>query len=280
MKLWVVGAKGLLGSSLKKKAPNSIGSSKDEADVTSLSSLRAFLNKHPGITHIVNASAFSLVDLAEKEKESAYLVNAIGPENLGIIAKEMGAKMIHISTDYVFPGNVHRPLHEEDLVSPVNYYGETKLEGEKRLLSVFPSACIIRTACLFGKGGKNFVARMFDLIQEKDEIYLSDDQTNSPTYVEHLTEVILKMLNRSGIYHFSNQGEASKYTFGKEIYDFAKANGIEVKTKKIIPVKSSHFPECCSRPMYSSFDLSKIAKIVGNPAPWQEALMTFLESTL
>lgn len=280
MRLWVVGAKGLLGSSLKKMAPNSIGSSKNEADVTSLISLQAFVKQHPGITHIVNASAFSLVDLAEKEKERAYLVNAIGPENLGKIAKEIGAKMVHVSTDYVFPGNVERPLHEEDEVSPVNYYGKTKLEGEKRLESVFPTACILRTSSLFGKGGKNFVARMVDQILEKEEIYLSDDQINSPTFVEDLAEVILKMLNHSGLYHFSNRGEASKFTFGEEIFDFAKAKGIKIKTTKIIPVKRNHFPECCPRPTYSSFDLSKIAKIVGNPVSWQEALRTFLESTL
>src|SRR3989338_4969726 len=183
MKLWVVGSNGLLGSSLLRKAPRSIGSSKQEADVTSIQSLRAFVKKNPGITHIVNASAFSLVDLAEKNRESAYLVNAIGPENLGILAKEIGAKIVHISTDYVFPGDLDRPLCEEDFVCPVNYYGETKLEGEKRVLRVFPSVCIIRTASLFGKGGKNFVAKIFDLLREKEEIYLSADQTNSPTYV-------------------------------------------------------------------------------------------------
>ena len=226
MKLWIVGVNGLLGSSLKNAVPISVGSSKTEADVTSLPSLRSFMNRHPGITHIINASAFSLVDLAEKQRESAYLVNAIGPENLGVIAREWGVKIIHISTDYVFPGNIDRPLHEQDLVSPVNYYGETKLEGEKRLLSVFPSGCILRTSSLFGKGGKNFVARIVDLIQEKEEIFLSDDQFNSPTYVEHFVEVVLKMRDQSGVYHFSNQGDASKYRFGKEIFNFAKAKSL------------------------------------------------------
>lgn len=280
MKLWVVGRKGLLGSSLALRSKGCVTSTKEEADVTHLSSLQSFVKKHPGITHIVNATAFSLVDLAEEKKTPAYLVNAIGPENLGKIAHELGAKLVHISTDYVFGGEIARPLHEGDFVAPVNHYGKTKLEGERRLIAVFPEACILRTSCLFGRGGKNFVAKMFDLFREKEVVYLADDQQNSPTYVEDLTSAILKMMDQSGLYHFSNRGFATKYSFGKAIYAFAKQRNLTIKTKEIIPVKSSHFPECCARPMYSVFDVSKIAKILGNPAPWEEALMTFLESAI
>lgn len=281
MKIWIVGVRGLLGSALLRHAPISVGSTREDADICNFASLEAFVKKHLGITHILNCSAFSLVDLAEEKKDEAYQVNGIGPENLGKIAKRIGAKIIHISTDYVFPGNIQRPLHEDDLVGPVNYYGKTKREGEMRLLTVCPSACIIRTAALFGKGGKNFVAKLFDLFREKEEIFLSDDQINSPTCVDALSRVILQMLEQEGIYHFSNQGTSTKYSFGSEIFAFAKERGLKIKTKRIIPVPSSTFKACCPRPLYSALDSSKIAKVLAlRIAPWEEALQTFLEGFL
>ncbi len=282
MKIWIVGAGGLLGSSLVAKAPkNSIASTRTDVDVCDFQALEVFVTKHPDITHIVNCAALAQVDIAEKKFDAAHRINAIGPENLGRIASKIGAKIIHISTDYVFPGDLHRPLHEEDSVGPVNHYGKTKLEGERRLLSVFPSACILRTSCLFGHGGKNFVARMFNLFKEKEEILLANDQTNSPTYVEDFSQVILQMLERDGVYHFSNRGMATKYSFGSEIFTFAKKVGLKIKTQRLIPVPSSTFTACCPRPMFTVFDISKIAKVLKKPiAPWEESLHTFLEGFL
>lgn len=274
MKIWVVGSDGLLGKAIRAD----VRSNKEEADITKLSSLRSFAIKNPGITHIINASAYSQVDLAETNRDNAYQVNALGPENLGVIASEIGAKVIHISTDYVFPGNVFRPLHEKDIVGPVNYYGETKLEGEQRLLSIAPSSCIIRTSALFGKGGKNLTAKLLQMFQENEEIFLANDQLNSPTFTSDLSEMILKMFKESGIFHFSNKGTATKYDFGLEIYHFVKEK-MNLKAKLLHSVSSATFPSSCKRPIYSVFDTTKIERI----APirdWKSALHSFLEKAL
>jgi dTDP-4-dehydrorhamnose reductase len=275
MKIWVVGADGLLG----KAIPASVSSNKQQADITNIHSLRNFAKENSGITHIVNASAYSMVDLAETNRDLAFQVNAKGPENLGIIAQEIGAKVIHVSTDYVFPGNINRPLHEEDQVGPVNYYGETKLEGEFRLLSIAPKSCIIRTSALFGSGGKSFISKLLQLFQDREEIYLANDQINSPTSVNDLSAAIMQMLDHSGIYHFSNMGEATKFDFGRAIFAFAKSKNIQLKTKYLHSVPSSTFPSPCKRPMFSVFDTSKVQKLV-SIRRWKDALHSFLEEVL
>lgn len=275
MKLWVVGCDGLLGKSI----PAEVRSTKLEADITNLHSLREFAKQHVGLTHIINASAYSLVDLAETNRTLAHQVNAVGPENLGRIANEIGAKVIHVSTDYVFPGTILRPLHEEDPVAPINYYGETKLEGEQRLVSIAPDSCVIRTSALFGTGGKSFITKLLQLFQEKDEIFLANDQINSPTLVDDLSGCILQMLDQSGTYHFSNQGQATKFDFGQAIFAFLKERNITVQTKILHSVPSSTFPSACKRPMYSVFDTSKIQKHL-KIRGWREALHHYLRDVL
>lgn len=275
VKLWVVGSQGLLGSTVSAMAKDAVLSTKSEADVADLSSLQKFADQNPGITHIINCSAYSLVDLAEKEKERAHSINAIGPENLGKIGSKIHARVIHISTDYVFPGNETRSLTEEDPVNPLNFYGKTKLEGEQRLLACLPSACVIRTSALFGKGGKNFVAKMLQMFREKEEVLLANDQWNSPTLADDLSRAILEMLDQSGIYHFSNGGKASKFTFGSAMY----AQSFKKKeTLRLVSVPSSFFPSFCPRPMYSVFDTTKISKKLSHPIrPWEDALTAFLQ---
>ena len=280
MKIWVIGANGLLGSSLYRQMPTlCVPSTKTEADIANLNSLRAFAKCHPGITHIVNCSAFSLVDLAETRRPEAHQINALGPENLGRIAQEIQAKVVHISTDYVFPGDLLRPLHEEDFVKPLNYYGETKWEGEKRLLAALPSACVIRTSALFGSGGKNFIANIFRMFLEKEEILLVDDQCNSPTFVEDLSLAIIQMLDTSGLYHFSNRGVATKFSFVSAMYRHALQKGIPVATKKLVAVPSSTFASLCRRPAYSVFDTSKMEQRLPIRT-WEEALHSFLQGNL
>jgi len=274
MRLWITGAKGLLGSALAKLAPpSSIITDRSQVDITDLASLRFFVRSHPDITHIINAAAFSLVDLAETRREEAFQGNVIGPENLAVIASEIRAQLIHISTDYVFEGNFKNPLKETDPVLPQNYYGETKLEGEMRVQSIFPKTLIIRTSWIFGSGGKNFVAKFWQMLQEKKEISLTNDQWGRPTYVMDLAKTILEMLDQSGIYHFANLGIATKFSFGSLMQELAQFYKHLTLTKKIHAVPSSTFPALCKRPIYSAFDTTKIEAVLKKPIrTWQEAL--------
>ena len=277
MKIWIVGALGLVGSALREAAPSALATSRLDADIADIGSLSSFVEKHPGITHIVNCAAFSLVDASESRRSEAMQGNAEGPENLGIIAKGIGARLVHISTDYVFPGDLRRPLKETDPTAPPNFYGETKLEGERRLSAILPQACIIRTSSVFGKGGKNFLSKLLQIFQEKEEIFLNDDQWGRPTYAPDLAQGILRMLDVSGLYHFANAGAATKYTFGCAMKSLDEEAGIQVRTKKLAGTPGFAFPSLCKRPLYSVFDTSKIEQVLKTPIrPWQEALKEFL----
>jgi dTDP-4-dehydrorhamnose reductase len=274
MKLWVTGANGLVGSCLKPFAQLATG---HEVDITDLSRLKKFVSQNPGITHIVNSAAQAGVDPAETHKEETFKVNAIGPENLGLIASEIGASLLHLSTDYVFRGDLKRPLKETDEVAPCNHYGMTKLEGEKRLAAVFPKACILRISWVFGRGGKNFIAKLLQFFQTQEVVRLTNDQWGRPTYASDLAPIILKMLDKSGIYQFANAGVATKYEFGALMLELLKETGIPLKIKRLESVPGSTFPSPAIRPIYSAFDTSKIERELKiHIRPWQEALKEFL----
>ncbi len=276
MKLWIAGVNGLLGSTLYKAAAgNCLGTGHSDVDIGEEAAVKDFVNRYPGITHIVNCAAFSLVDLAESKREEAYRANALGPENLAKIAKESGIKLVHISTDYVFPGDVHRPLVETDPVGPCNYYGQTKLEGEEKVRKILPSACIVRTSWIFGEGGKNFVAKLLQLLMGPNEIRLTDDHWGRPTYAPDLADALLRLLDSSGTYHFANAGVATKYEFGLAMRDEAAALGFPIAAKSILAVPSSTFPSPCKRPAYSGFNTAKIEKKI-QIRSWKEALREYL----
>jgi dTDP-4-dehydrorhamnose reductase len=238
-------------------------------DIGRWSEVEAFIKSHPGITHIVNCAAFTQVDAAEERREEAFLTNAVGPENL----LRTGCKLIHISTDYVFPGAVKEEQTEEGSVAPCNYYGETKLEGERRVLP--GGACVIRTSWVFGNGGHSFVAKLWRMMQTEAEIRLTDDQWSKFTYAPDLANAILLMLNQTGLYQYANSGVASRYEFGVAMLEEAKALGLPVRVERILPVPGSMFPTPCKRPAYSAMDTGKIAPFV-MIRHWKEALREFL----
>lgn len=274
MLLWITGSKGLLGSALsaKCKAVLHIETGR-EVDIADREAVIAFMEKNPGITHIINCAAFSQVDAAEDCKTEAYRTNALGPENLAIVAKEVNAKLIHISTDYVFSGKERRLLTEKDPVGPCSYYGETKLIGEEKALE--HSACVIRTSWIFGSGGKNFVSKLLKMLQTQKEIRLTDDQWGRFTYAPDLAEAILQMLDRNGLYQFANAGVATKYEFGLAMREEAFLMRYPIMTEAIIPVPGSAFPAPCQRPTYSAFDTAKIEAIIPI-RHWRQALRDFL----
>lgn len=275
--LWITGSRGLLGSALLSKCKAALHldvvATGKEVDVADLRALRAFAKGHRAITHIVNCSAFSEVDKAQSQPEEAFRTNAIGPENLALLAKEMGAHLIHISTDYVFSGPRRVPFTETDLPMPCNVYGKTKLEGEKRALAL--GACVIRTSWLFGVGGKNFVPKTMEMLRSREEVRLTDDQWSKFTYAPDLSEAILQMLDQRGLFQFANEGVVSRYEFGVALWEEALAMGYKIAAKKVVPVPGSTFAAACERPVYSALDTGKIEKIVP-VRPWRAALKDFL----
>jgi dTDP-4-dehydrorhamnose reductase len=272
--LWITGSRGLLGSALSAKCKSILHfETAREVDIADRDAVYGFLKNNPGITYIINCAAFSRVDAAENCREEAYRTNALGPENLAIMARDFNAKLIHISTDYVFSGKVKRPLTEKDPVGPCSYYGETKLIGEERALA--HSACVIRTSWIFGSGGKNFVSKLLKMLQTQKEIRLTDDQWGRFTYAPDLADAILRMLDQTGLYQFANIGIATKYEFGLAMREEAFLMRFPIMTEAIIPVPSAAFPASCERPDYSAFDTLKIESLIPI-RHWRQALRDFL----
>ena len=248
MKIFIVGAYGMLGSDLRKVLKNYeliIPSSKD-LDITNQNQVSQFFNENsPNI--VINCAAYTAVDNCENNYNEAYEVNAIGPKNLAISCNKLNIPLIHISTDYVFDGNKKSPLIEEDKIGPKTVYGKTKSEGEKFIQEFTKKYFIIRTSWLFVIHGKNFVQTMLNLSKDHEEIRVVNDQIGSPTYCYDLAISISELLNSNkyGIYHITNKGECSWYEFAKKIFEIAK------KDVNVIPVTTAEFPRPAPRPHYS-----------------------------
>jgi len=285
MKLWITGAKGLVGTALKNRSRNeqidSIATTRQEVDISSLKHIKDFLHSQAGkdVTHIINCAAYTNVDQAEKEPDFAHQINAIGPENLGNVAHNFDLKLIHLSSDYVFGIAGDKPFTENDPCKPVSTYARTKYEGEQRLLDIFPQACILRTSWVFGQGGKNFVSSILDRIQKEEKIYVASDQRNRLTYVQDLSQVILSLLCHSGIFHFANRGETSRFEVAQQMLETAQDRGIPLACKEVFAVNSSTFPQLAQRPIYSALDTTKIENLLGiAPRSWETTIKEFIHA--
>lgn len=280
MKILVTGAYGQLGNeinSLAAKYPEwqFLFTDVDSLDITNESALEIyFKDNKPGF--VVNCAAYTAVDKAETDIETARKVNAVAPKLLGKYSKKVGAKLIHISTDYVFDGEAFTPYSEEDKVNPKGVYGETKLQGEQNCLLENHESIIIRTSWLYSSFGGNFVKTMLRLSKEQGKLKVVYDQVGTPTYAADLANAILSIIEISidepekfvsGIYHYSNEGVASWYDFAKAIFEIS-----EVKCA-VSPVRSAEFPTPAKRPNFSILDKSKIKNTFGITIPyWRESL--------
>jgi len=241
-----------------------------ELDITKKNQVFDFFNNND-FSWCVNCAAYTDVDKAESEKQIAHQVNELGVSNLAHACKEFKAKLIHISTDFVFSGKSSIPYSENDKAEPMSVYGYSKLEGERSIDSIFNDYFIIRTSWLYSEHGKNFFKTMLNLSKIKNEINIIFDQIGAPTYAGDLVKVILKIIalesDKFGLYHYSNEGVASWYDFAMAIID-------ENKYKVIVnPIRTGQYPAAATRPKYSVLDKSKIIKAFQIEIPyWRHSL--------
>lgn len=245
-----------------------------DLDIADIKSVNEFFTKYkPDI--IINPAAFTNVDLCESMEDEAFKANAIGARNIAIAAENIGAKLIHISTDYVFDGEGTVPYREYDVPNPQSVYGKTKLMGEEYVREFCSKYFIMRTAWLYGYNGKNFVKTIIKTAREKGHLDVVDDQRGTPTNAEDLAYHILKIasMEEYGIYHCTGNGECTWYDFAKRIVEYA---GIQCS---VDPMKSNKLKRAAKRPSYSVLDNMMLRCTVGDEMrDWEKALKVYIEN--
>jgi dTDP-4-dehydrorhamnose reductase len=294
--VWLIGCKGMLGTELslllEKSGLPFVGTDRD-IDITDAEALRHFAGQFAGkqsIGWIINCAAYTAVDKAEDDAENCRRLNTLGAGNTAACAKNIGARLIHLSTDYVFDGSpqdVPRPYCEDDSTNPIGIYGLTKRDGELAVLEKNPCSYIIRTSWLYGRHGNNFVHTMLRLMNEQDEVKVVDDQRGSPTWAFDLASTVLafvKTVNSGksvpfGIYHYTNEGNITWFDFAKEIFRQGRKLGRITKDCAVKPCTSAEFPAKVKRPVFSVLDKGKIKAELGIDVPeWEKSLTKFLEN--
>jgi dTDP-4-dehydrorhamnose reductase len=274
-KIIVFGASGQLGHCIQKVAHQQgftdiyfpVESEANILDEAALQNL--FATQQP--QYCINCAAYTAVDKAETDVDTARKVNKDGAANLARLCQAHGATLVHISTDFVFDGNTSLPLTEDLPASPISVYGLTKLEGEQAIAELLTQHYILRTSWLYSEYGNNFVKTMLRLGTERDELNIIADQVGTPTYAIDLATTILYIINHDnrqyGIYHYSNEGVTSWYDFAVGIFDIS---GTQVKAN---PIRTSQYPTPAARPAFSVMDKAKIKSTFSLSIPyWRHSL--------
>ena len=270
----ITGAHGQLGKELERRISFShsvVSLSKNDLDITEEDEVKKMITQlRPQI--IIHAAAFTAVDQCEIDRKKAFEVNGLGTANVALAANRVGARMFYISSDYVFDGNKQSPYLEEDVPNPQSTYGMSKWMGEQLVLSI-NKGTVIRTSWLYGHDGKNFVKTMLELAQKNKEISVVNDQVGSPTYVNDLVETILYLFDKKdGIYHISNSGSCSWYTFAKAIFEEAGFN-----SKLVHPTTTEDYGALAPRPHLSILEHKALLREnIPIPRPWNEAIKEFI----
>lgn len=279
MNILVTGANGQLGHEMQRVAKSSnhnyiftdVADGYEKLDITNIEDIRNMVKKN-NVDIIVNCAAYTNVDKAESDYDTANLINNTAAGNLATAMKEAGGTLIHISTDYVFQGDRNTPCQEDWATNPLGVYGKTKLAGEAAIATTGCNSIIIRTAWLYSQWGKNFVKTMQSLTATHDTLKVVFDQVGTPTFAGDLADVIAHIINtgqtdKTGIYHFSNEGVCSWYDFAKLICK------LSCNTCDINPCYSEEFPSPVKRPHFSVLDKKKIKETFGIKVPyWTDSL--------
>lgn len=285
MRVWVIGANGMLGQDLLAELKNhdcEVVATDREIDITDKFTLNVF-GAAQKIDTIVNCAAYTAVDKAEDDVDAAEKLNATAALNIADVAAILDATLIHISTDYVFDGTSDFALTEDAPTNPLGIYGKTKLAGEKNIEeSAARKYFIIRTAWLYGKCGKNFVDTMLNLMRTRSEIGVVADQWGTPTRTTDLSRAICAIIfsgsKNYGIYHYSGEGKTNWHRFAEKIYAFGKEFGLIENECKINPLTSAQYPTRAVRPQFSLLSKDKIKQEFNLEIPkWEDALRDYLK---
>lgn len=283
MNVLLLGSSGQLGRTLIDSAPEHVRLEhfdRQSVDVTDLNSVNATVNRvRPQF--VVNAAAYTNVDGAESESKTAYRVNSDAVASIATAASNVGASVIHVSTDFVFDGKSRIPYEPADAAVPSSVYGESKLEGEQRLREILPdSSAVIRTSWLYSRYGHNFVKTMLGLMQSRESLNVVADQVGSPTWTASLSDVVWAAVGdrfSAGIYHWTDFGETSWYDFAREIQGIAYELGLFDKMIPVNPIESSEYPTAAMRPAYSVLDCSTTREAFGvSQVEWRRNLQAML----
>lgn len=232
---------------------------------------------------VVNCAAYTAVDKAEEEPDLAARINRDSAGELARGAAASGARLIHVSTDFVFDGSRNRPYLEEDLGNPLGVYGRSKWEGEQRVWEAMPEVVILRTAWVYAAHGRNFARTILRLAGEREQLRVVDDQVGTPSWTADIARAILALVrtDASGTYHFTNEGVASWYDFALAIVEEARALGMDLALRELLPISTEEYPTPAARPPYSVLSKQKIRPLYGQIIPhWRESLRAMLRELI
>ena len=281
-KILVTGSNGQLGQCLKQQLQNTgdiscYFATREDLDITNNDVVHQFFGEH-NFDYCINTAAYTNVEKAESEQKEAFLINAEGAYNLVKACKKYNVVLLHISTDYVFDGMAKTPYQEQDPTNPLNVYGASKLKGEQHIGDTWNKHFIIRTSWLYSQYGHNFLNSMLEFAEQKKALAITTQQTGTPTNANDLAQVLVTIIKtgnaRYGVYHFSNQGEATWYDFAEAIF---KATG-EIDTVDL--AKTEHYATFAKRPVYSVLNCNKLKVTLGTQYKnWEDSLIHLIQKT-
>jgi len=282
MKILITGSNGQLGNEIRELAPEYsdyefIYTDINELDISNEDEVNKFFGHHnPSV--VINCAAYTAVDKAETDKDTAFLINAIASGILARAAANINAFIVHVSTDYVYDGHNYQPYTENDALNPISIYGKSKSAGEDEVKKAGGKAVIIRTSWLYSAFGNNFVKTMMKYGRERELMNVVFDQTGTPTYARDLAKVILDILPQAmkehgvAIYHYSNEGVTSWYDFAKTIYEMSNI------TCRVNAIPTKDYPLPATRPFYSVLNKAKIKQKFGIEIPyWRDSVKECIE---
>lgn len=278
-RILVTGSNGQLGKSIKDIDDNKFDikyASSSDLDITNNQEVESFFEQQK-IDWCINCAAYTAVDKAESDYNSAFNVNVSGVKNLAEACRRYSVKLIHVSTDFVFDGEHNKPYKESDPTNPISVYGDTKLKGEHALSNSLKEYFILRTSWLYSEHGSNFLKTMLRLSKDKTQLGVVGDQIGTPTYAKDLAKAIFHIIANDisdyGIYHYSNNGVASWYDFAKAIFDISNIN-IQLNN-----ITTAQFPTPAKRPHFSVLDKTKIETTLKQKAPyWRDSLIVAMQN--